>query len=60
MRRSHDLGEVLRNMRIFFGWRYIVCGEIVDQAILENGKDFGEPGVVQSTGERGRARNGKG
>lgn len=43
----------------FFGWRCIVCGEIVDQMILENRNDFREPGVAQSMGEMEKAKNGK-
>ena len=43
----------------FFGWRCIVCGEIVDQTILENRNDFTEPAMVHSTGEMGKAKNGK-
>ena len=43
----------------FFGWRCLVCGEIVDQTILENRNGFREPRIVESTGELGKAKNGK-
>jgi hypothetical protein len=43
----------------FHGWRCVVCGEIVDQTILENRNDFREPGVVQGMGEIGKRKNGK-
>ncbi len=41
----------------FHGWRCIVCGEIVDQIILENRNDFRESRIVERTGEIRKTRN---
>jgi len=43
----------------FHGWRCIVCGEIVDQTILENRNDFRESLIVERTGEMEKTKNGK-
>ena len=43
----------------FQDWRCIVCGEILDQTILENRNHFRESRMVEKTGEMGKTINGK-